>query len=52
MENGFKDSSIRLNKYLAELDRWDESQILKRANDLRKRANKIWPYPKVQTHLE
>lgn len=52
MENGFKDSSIRLNKYLADLDRWDESQILKRASDLRKRANKIWPYPKVQTHLE
>ena len=52
MENGFKDSSIRLNKYLADLDRWDESQILKRASELRKKANKIWPYPKVQTHLE
>ena len=52
MENGFKDSSIRLNKSIANLNNWNESQILKRASDLRKVAYKIWPYPKVQKRLK
>lgn len=50
MKNGFKDSSIRLNKPLAEMDTWNENQITKRASDLRKEANKIWPYLNVQKH--
>lgn len=50
MENGFKDSSIRLNKALANLNTWNENLILKRASDLRKQAHKIWPYPKAQKH--
>ena len=52
MENGFRDSSIRLNKALANLNNWNQNQIEKRANDLRKQAQKIWPYPKVQKHLK
>ena len=48
MENGFKDSSIRLNKSLANLNSWNENQIIKRASDLRKQAQKIWIYPKAQ----
>ena len=52
MENGFRDSSIRLNKPLAKLNTWNENQILKRADDLKKDANKIWYYPKVQKHLK
>ena len=50
--NGFKDSAIRLNKPLSNLNTWNENQILKRASDLRKKAHKIWPYPKVQKHLK
>ena len=52
MENGFKLSSIRLNKPLAKLNHWNESQILKRANDFTQKAYKIWPYPKLQTKLK
>ena len=52
MENGFRDSSIRLNKTLAELNSWNQNQIEKRANDLKKDAQKIWYYPKVQKHLK
>ena len=52
MENGFRDSSIRLNKTLANLNTWNENQILKRADDLKKDATKIWYYPKVQKHLK
>ena len=52
MVNGFKDSNIRLNKPLANLNYWNENQIIKRASDLRKEANKIWPYPKVQKKLK
>lgn len=51
MENGFKDSSIRLNKYIANLKTWDENQIIRRASELRKKAQKIWIYPKVQKRL-
>ena len=51
MENGFDDSNIRLNGYLAKLKNWNESQIIKRASELRKEAQKIWPYPKVQKRL-
>lgn len=51
MENGYKDSPIRLNKAIAELNTWNENQITKRASDLRKQAQKIWIYPKVQKHL-
>ena len=51
MENGFKDSSIRLNKPLANLNSWNQSQIEKRASDLRRQAQKIWTYPKVQKRL-
>ena len=52
MKNGFEESSIRLNKHLAELDSWNENQITKRASDLRKDAQKIWPYLKTQKYLK
>ena len=52
MNNGFKDSNIRLNKSLANLEHWNENQITKRANDLKNNAFKIWPYPKLQKHLK
>lgn len=47
MENGFKDSPLYLNEYIAKLNSWDEEEINKRANDLINLAIEIWPYPKV-----
>lgn len=45
MEKGFKDSRLSLNKYLREIDKWNEETILKRANILKDTALKIWVYP-------
>ncbi|WRE01047.1 DUF262 and DUF1524 domain-containing protein [Helicobacter pylori] len=47
MENGFKQSSLRLNQSLKDLESFDEKEIEKRANDLADWALKIWTYPKL-----
>ncbi len=47
MENGFKQSPLRLNKSLRGLEVFGEEQIKKRANDLADWALKIWTYPKL-----
>ncbi|MCQ2850443.1 DUF262 and DUF1524 domain-containing protein [Helicobacter pylori] len=47
MENGFKQSSLRLNQSLKNLEVFDEKEIEKRANDLADWALKIWTYPKL-----
>lgn len=49
MENGFKDSPLYLNSYIAKLDSWGEKEINNRACDLIKLAIEIWPYPKVDS---
>ncbi len=45
MENGFKQSSLKLNQSLKDLEVFGEKEIEKRANDLADRALKIWTYP-------
>ncbi|MGG7143307.1 DUF262 domain-containing protein [Clostridium nigeriense] len=45
MEKGFKDSRLKLNKYLTEINEWNEETINIRANKLFKIASKIWQYP-------
>ncbi|MEM3561592.1 MAG: DUF262 and DUF1524 domain-containing protein [Nitrososphaeria archaeon] len=45
MKGGFKDSPIRLNRYLSEIDHWNEEEIIKRAKALSDLAVKIWIYP-------
>lgn len=45
MEKGFKDSKLSLNKYLWNLDNWNENTIIRRANKLINIALKIWLYP-------
>ncbi|MCQ2942884.1 DUF262 and DUF1524 domain-containing protein [Helicobacter pylori] len=45
MEGGFKDSPLRLNQGLRNLESFGEKEIEKRANDLADRALKIWTYP-------
>ncbi|MGT0052888.1 DUF262 and DUF1524 domain-containing protein [Helicobacter pylori] len=47
MEKGFKDSPLRLNQSLRDLESFGEEEIKKRANDLADLALKIWTYPKI-----
>jgi uncharacterized protein with ParB-like and HNH nuclease domain/predicted transport protein len=47
MEGGFADSPIRLNRGLAKLERWTESEIVGRARELAKLACEVWPFPTV-----
>ncbi len=47
MEKGFKQSPLRLNQSLKDLESFDEKKIEKRANDLADWALKIWTYPKL-----
>ncbi|WP_305860643.1 DUF262 and DUF1524 domain-containing protein [Helicobacter pylori] len=47
MENGFKQSPLRLNQSLKDLESFGEKEIEKRANDLADLALKIWTYPKL-----
>ncbi|WRD55410.1 DUF262 and DUF1524 domain-containing protein [Helicobacter pylori] len=47
MEKGFKDSPLRLNQGLRDLESFGEEEIEKRANDLADWALKIWTYPKL-----
>ncbi len=46
-ENGFKQSSLKLNQSLKDLESFGEKEIEKRANDLADWALKIWTYPKL-----
>ncbi|MFA4758328.1 DUF262 and DUF1524 domain-containing protein, partial [Helicobacter pylori] len=48
MEKGFKQSPLRLNQSLKDLEVFDEKEIEKRANDLADWALKIWTYPKLE----
>ncbi len=47
MEKGFKDSPLRLNQSLRDLESFGEEEIKKRANDLADLALKIWTYPSL-----
>ncbi|GAA8270982.1 DUF262 and DUF1524 domain-containing protein [Helicobacter pylori] len=47
MKKGFKDSPLRLNQSLKNLESFGEEEIKKRANDLADWALKIWTYPKL-----
>lgn len=52
MEKGFKESRLRLNKYLSEIDEWNEDTIKVRAEELFSVAAKIWSYPVVEYSFE
>jgi uncharacterized protein with ParB-like and HNH nuclease domain/predicted transport protein len=45
---GFKDSPIRLNRFLANLEHWNEYTIEKRAKEIAEQAIKIWSYPSLE----
>ena len=52
MEKGFKESRLRLNKYLSEIDEWNEDTIKVRAESLFSVASEIWSYPIVNCSFE
>ncbi|MGO1736958.1 MAG: GmrSD restriction endonuclease domain-containing protein [Leucobacter sp.] len=47
MEGGFKDSPLRLNKGLGQLETWNAAEIQKRAARLADDALKIWSRPRL-----
>ncbi|KGK86562.1 DUF262 domain-containing protein [Clostridium sp. HMP27] len=47
MDKGFKDSRLKLNKYLTLIDTWNEETILKRIELLFNNAVEIWKYPET-----
>ena len=50
-KNGFKDSSLRLNKYVAQQEDWTPMQMRERAKKLSKWALDIWPSLSVSDEL-
>lgn len=47
MENGFEQSGLRLNQYIAKFDKWDEIELEARKQKLSEMALKIWAYPET-----
>ncbi len=44
MENGFKNSGLKLNRHLSQQKEWNEKQIRDRSNELAKTAINIWSF--------
>lgn len=45
MQDGYRESGLRLNSYLAQLERWDEAALQARQEHLLEEALAIWPRP-------
>ena len=45
IENGFQQSGLRLNQYIAKFDQWTETELEARKKELSDKALKIWSYP-------
>ena len=45
MEGGFRESALRLNKYVVSQTTWGEAQVNERAAQLGEIAINVWPYP-------
>ncbi|WP_304125744.1 DUF262 domain-containing HNH endonuclease family protein [Methanosphaera cuniculi] len=45
MDGGFKDSKLKLNKYLSNIDEWNKEEIIKRSEILYEEIKEIWKYP-------
>lgn len=44
---GYRDSRLWLNRYLSNIDKWDKTEIEKRANLIADRCLKIWSMPNI-----
>jgi len=51
MEGGFADSPIRLNSFLAKLEHWNETEIVKRAKILSDLAVQTWNCPELDKEV-
>jgi predicted transport protein len=51
MPGGFRESPLRMNGGLGQLDRWDESAIKARAATLAAMAPKVWPAPQLSPEI-
>lgn len=47
MEDGYKQSALKINKYVVMQDDWGEPQIIERAKILAEMAQVIWPAPSI-----
>lgn len=47
MEKGFKESRLKLNRYISSIDKFTEEEIIDRKNILFNIALEIWKYPKT-----
>lgn len=47
MDGGFKQSALRLNKYIVMQTEWKEEEIQERAKKLASKAAEIWKYPEI-----
>lgn len=47
MPGGFKESALRLNKYIVLQNEWNEKHINERAKELANKAESIWQYPSL-----
>ena len=45
VENGFKDSNLRLNQYVRECLKWTEDELVERQSRLSKKSLNLWYYP-------
>ncbi len=45
IKNGFEDSGIRMNAWIAKQDKWTEAELEERSDMLANRALEIWDYP-------
>jgi len=53
MEGGFRESALRLNKYVVSQTTWGEPHVNERAAQLGELAKKAWPYPALsESQLE
>lgn len=51
MEGGFKQSPLRLNKGLGELDSWNEDTIRARASNIAAKAASVWSAPEIAADI-
>lgn len=52
VENGFKDSGLRMNQNIAREEKWGLAELEKRNEELKNRALKIWELPRTEYEPE